>query len=101
MTNTNSTRRPSQEPRTPLRLVRVSAIATKLLPDGLWKSFPHCTGCDTRLYAATTWRHPRDPRGPLKFPTADGRCPHCGRRLYDVPSAEADAMAAMVRAVTE
>jgi hypothetical protein len=52
-------------------------------PDRLWSHFPHCPRCHKRLWAATTYRHKRDPRGPLVLPTRTGCCPHCGKDLYE------------------
>lgn len=64
-----------------------------------WPHFPHCPQCHQRLWATTFRRHKRDPRGPLQLPTEDGQCPYCGHQLYNVPSAEADAMADLIRSI--
>jgi hypothetical protein len=62
----------------------------------VWRHFPHCPSCHIRLWAATTYRHHRDPRGPLQLPRPDGTCPKCGHQLYTVPSAEADNMRQLI-----
>lgn len=64
----------------PLRLIRMSDITPTRPP---WPHFPHCPNptCNRRLWAATTYRHPDDPREPLTGPTPDGHCPHCGSNL--------------------
>lgn len=46
-----------------------------------WSHFPHCPKCSRRLWSETP-RRARDPRGPVKGPTRDGRCPHCATDLY-------------------
>lgn len=52
-------------------------------PYPTWPHFPHCRHCHERCWATTTYRHPQDPRGPLRLPESpEWRCPHCGRPLY-------------------
>lgn len=85
--------------RRPFATVSAAEIPDELLPTPPWFPFPHCPICDQRLWAITAYRHPHDPRGPLKLPLDDGRCPHCGCQLYDVPSPQADTMADFIRSM--